>query len=99
MEVREAVRTARQYVAELFADDGIGRVDLEEVDFEYESDVWKITVSFTRPTDRPEIVEAIVPGHPLAETAPVRRSYKVVNINDASGNVTSLKHRRLNVSN
>ena len=95
MDAREAVRTARHYVSELFADDEIGRVDLEEVDFENESDVWKITVSFTRPNDRPELVEAIIPGHPLADATPVRRSYKVVNIDDASGSVTSLKHRRL----
>ncbi len=95
MDAREAVRTARRYVSELFADDEIGRVDLEEVDFENESDLWKITVSFTRPNDRPELVETIVPGHPLADVTPVRRSYKVVNIDDASGIVTSLKHRRL----
>ena len=99
MDVRQAVRTARQYVTELFADDEIGRVDLEEVDFEIESDVWKITVSFTRPTDRPELVEAIIPGHPLADATPVRRSYKVVNIDDASGSVTSLKQRRLTAPN
>ena len=72
MDAREAVRTARRYVSELFADDEIGRVDLEEVDFENESDLWKITVSFTRPNDRPELVEAIVPGHPLADA---RRRY------------------------
>ena len=95
MDARQAVRTARQYVTELFADDEIGRVDLEEVDFEIESDAWKITVSFTRPNDRPELLEDIIPGHPLADATPVRRSYKVVNIDDASGSVTSLKHRVL----
>lgn len=99
MDAREAVRTARRYVSELFAEDQIGRVDLEEVDFEIETDLWKITVSFTRPNDRPELVEAIVPGHPLAEATPVRRSYKIVNIDDASGGVKSLKHRRLTAPN
>ena len=99
MHVREAVRKARAYVADIFADDEIGRVDLEEVDFDDQSDVWRITVSFTRPTDRPELVESIVPGHPLADGTPVRRSYKLVNIDDASGNIISLRHRSLSVTN
>ena len=95
MDVREAVRSAKEYVARVFDEEGIGRIGLEEVDFDYESDVWKITVSFTRPSDRYDPIKAVLPNHPLSGGENVRWSYKTVNIDDNSEKVLSLKHRDL----
>ena len=92
MEVREATRTAREYISEVFADEDIDEVVLEEVDFDDQSDLWKITVSFLRPRGRMNKFEAAASGYP-AGTATMRRSFKVVNIDDDSGNIVSLKHR------
>ena len=93
MDVRDAVRLAKKYVVEVFDDDDISNVGLEEVDFDHRSDVWKITVGFHRPTGLLDPVNVVVPG--LSKGIPVRRVYKIVNIDDTSGRVLSLKHRIL----
>lgn len=51
MDVKEAVRMARKYTAELFADDGIENLGLEEVVFDDEEKAWKVTIGFSRPWD------------------------------------------------
>ncbi|MCY3914176.1 MAG: hypothetical protein OXG43_13170 [Chloroflexi bacterium] len=95
MDVKQAVGQAKNYVARVFGDEDIGSISLEEVEFDYDADVWKITVSFTRPSDRYDPIEAVLPNHPLSGGKKVRWSYKTVNINDNSGAVISVKHREL----
>ena len=80
MEVKEAVRTAKAHVTELFADEEIMNVGLEEVEFK---NGWRITIGFSRPWDR-KILNA--PG----------RSYKVIFLNDKTGRVDSVTDRLLN---
>ena len=89
MDVKQAVWTARKYVGELFDGGEIDRVRLEEVVFDYDSDQWLITIGFSRPWDRPKALSAALREDPL------KRSYKVVRINDADGSVMSLKDRVL----
>ena len=48
MDVKEAVRTAKNYVAELFTDETIGDVGLEEVVFNDTSNNWEITIGFSQ---------------------------------------------------
>ena len=92
MDVKQAVRTAREYVGELFDGEEIDYVGLEEVVFDDESDQWLITIGFSRPWDRPKVLSAALREDPL------KRSYKVVRINDADGRVMSLKDRVLTVA-
>ena len=92
MDVREAARTAKTYIADVFADEDIDEVVLEEVDFDDGSDLWKITVSFLRPRGRMNVFQAATSGYSEG-TPTMRRSFKIVNIDDGSGNVVSLKHR------
>ena len=49
--------------------------------FDDESDQWLITIGFSRPWDRPKVLSAALREDPL------KRSYKVVRINDADGRV------------
>ena len=93
MDVKEAAQTARKYVADVFADDNISYVALEEVDFDEGSDIWRITLSFLRPTGTMNNLDLISPG--LSRGENVRRSYKIVNVDDQSGRVISVKHRVL----
>ena len=44
MDVKEAVLTAKRYVADVFADEGIADIGLEEVEFDEASDVWMVTI-------------------------------------------------------
>ena len=92
VDVKQAVRTAREYVGELFDGEEIDNVGLEEVVFDDESDQWLITIGFSRPWDRPKALSAALREDPL------KRSYKVVRINDADGRVMSLKDRVLTAS-
>ena len=84
MEVKQAVATAKDYVADLFEDEQIAHVGLEEV--KLLGGVWEITIGFSRPWDRG--VLSIAPD-------PSLRSYKVVRIRDTSGEVLSVVNRAL----
>ena len=92
MDVRAAARTAKAYIAEVFADEDIDELGLEEVDFDDRANLWQITVSFLRPRGEMDRYQAAASGYP-AGTPTMRRSFKVVNIDDGSGSVRSVKHR------
>lgn len=94
MDVKEAVGTAKTYVEELFRGEGLENIGLEEVVFEEEADVWKITIGFTRPWDRVKGVADVMSALSSGEIPEwKRRSFKVVRIEDGSGKVLSLTHR------
>ena len=89
MDVIEAAQTAKEYLIELFSDEEIMHVGLEEVDFDAISNDWKITIGFSRPWDHKNVLSAA-----LGEGRPAR-SYKVVRINDDDGHIISLTDRVL----
>lgn len=89
MEVKEAASLAKQYVRDLFAEEKIANLGLEEVVFEDKSKSWLITVGFSRPWDVTHTFGGILPpGDP-------KRSYKVVKISDADKTVLFVKERML----
>lgn len=49
MDVKEAVQTAKKYIAELFTEETITNVGLEEVEFNDTSNNWEVTIGFSRP--------------------------------------------------
>ncbi len=89
MDVKEAVRIAKEYLGDLFETEQITNVGLEEVVFEEMSNSWKVTLGFSRPWD-----EKGLPATALAERAPMR-SYKVLRIDNDNGRVESLTDRLL----
>ncbi len=95
MEVKEAARLAKKYVSDLFADEHITEIALEEVDFDHDSNTWRITIGFLHPSRRaqPKNVLEALGSNPWLR--PLERSYKVVHINDETGRVESLKDRFL----
>ena len=68
-----AVKAAKKYLAELFEDESINDIVLEEVVFDKTNDIWKITLSFARPGT----MSYIFPG---SEQLNENRSYKVVHV-------------------
>ena len=90
MDVKEAVGTAKAYVAELFAGEQITNVGLEEVEFDDMTNGWRITIGFSRPWDQKNALTAA-----LGEGRPAR-SYKVLRVDDKTGRVDSLTDRLLN---
>ena len=94
MDVKEAVKTAKAYVVDLFEGEDLENVGLEEVLFDDGAGVWEVTIGFTRPWDRAKnLVDAMsaVSAGELPEWK--RRSFKVVQIQDGTGKVVSLTHR------
>ncbi len=100
MDVKEAARTAREYITDLFADEDVKHVGLEEVEFDDLSKVWHITIGFSRPWELPEDLPSpsFASGSVLDELKPpplTQRSYKIVRVRDNDGRVISVMNRAL----
>lgn len=89
MNVKEAAKTAKDYITDLLGDEAIEDVGFEEVHFDHESNNWKITIGFHRPWDhRNKLLTALGDQYPA-------RSYKVVRIDNEDGQVISVTDRVL----
>ncbi len=89
MERIEAVRSAKQVIKEVFADERIGQIRLEEIDFDADRDEWLITVGFAhRATKRLEFPAEVQPDW-------TKRSYKVVRLKDEDGEFVGMRDRFL----
>lgn len=90
MNVKEAVALAKQHVLELFDEEGVRNLGLEEVELDGQSDEWIVTLGFSRPWDEPKNALAA-----LAAPAYTRRTLKVVRISNQGSQVVSVKKRDL----
>ncbi len=90
MDVKEAAQMSREYVADLFGDEGISEVRLEEVVIDDGTGDWRITIGFNR--------RAVHPPGSLGERLRLdlsrERAYKVVRLN-RHGEVSSVTDRAL----
>ena len=89
MDAREAVSYAKRYVSELFAEENIAEVALEEIDYDYDEEEWKVTIGFTRPWASPK-----TSGH-IGFELPTNRAYKQVRMSEDGSKVLSVKDRIL----
>ena len=87
MNVKQAIAAAKQYTREIFADEAIDNVGLEEVEFDDDKNVWAVTIGFSRPwlNDNMPASLQIFPQK--------RRDYKVIRIDDGSKKILSVKNR------
>jgi hypothetical protein len=83
MIVKEAIAKAKDYVWDLFSDDKIEHVALEEVEFDHHNNLWRITIGFSRPWEQTAGL--------LGRGAP--RAYKLVEIDDETGQLRAVKNR------
>lgn len=90
MDVREAVAKAREYISDVYAEEEIRHVGLEEVRFDDATNAWKVTIGFFRAWS--EIAPS--PLQMLGDRSNwKRRAFKVIQIDDGSGRVVSMTHR------
>jgi hypothetical protein len=89
MDVKAAVVVAKQYINELFAEEGIKNLGLEEVEFDENEQAWQVTIGFLRPWDAPPSPLATLAG----QNSHGRRAYKVIRIANADGRVLSVRGR------
>ena len=92
MNVKDAARAAAAYVADLFAEEDIQHIGLEEVTFDDERDMWNVTIGFVRDLDRLTGLAAV--GSPIVPRWR-QRTFKIVSIDNGTGKILSLTHRSL----
>ncbi|MEM9555105.1 MAG: hypothetical protein AAGC60_12680 [Acidobacteriota bacterium] len=98
LDVKDAVRTALDYVQELFESEEILYLGLEEV--ERDNGTWLVTVGFSRPWDFPKPdssdfgATSFYSGLQAPRDLRPKRDYKVLRIDGMSGNVESVKNRK-----
>lgn len=96
LEVKDAVRLAKQYIADLFADEKIADLGLEEVTYNDQDHAWEITIGFSRPWQKVSVLDLAAQPFTYARGNPnTRREYKVVKIRDDDSRVTAFKIREV----
>jgi hypothetical protein len=93
MDVKDAVKKAIQYVAEIFESEGLENLGLEEVFLNESDNVWEVTVGFSRPWDHPKTRAGLL-ASAMQGTNPTRQ-YKIVTIDNATEDVKSIKIREI----
>ena len=88
LNVKEAVSTAKAYVADIFSDEQPSNIGLEEIVFDEGKGAWKITIGFSRPWN--SVKNALTT---LTGDAGVRRTFKVLTISNDDGEVLSITSR------
>jgi len=91
MNVKDAVKTAIKYVADIFKSENAENIGLEEVIFDEQKNIWDVTIGFSRPWDYPE--QRVFLGFQQQENP--KREYKIVQIDNESGKVKSIKMREI----
>ena len=98
MEAVQAVKAVKEYILEVFEDEGIVEIGLEEL--ELDSGVWEVTIGFRREWQKPYAPSPPPTGiHEIFRLrGPKReeRTYKTVRIRQ-DGTVISMKHRDVSV--
>lgn len=79
--IKEAAALARAHVEALFTDEGMAQVGLEEIEFDPELRVWRVTIGYSR----------LYPGPPPRR----ERAYKIVIVADADRSVLAIRDRLL----
>lgn len=86
MNVKEAVTKAKEWLADVLREEGPVNIGLEEVEYDEEQRVWKITLGFSRPWNTNRNALTTLTGEPST-----RRAYRIIRINDANREIISMK--------
>jgi len=99
LSVKEAVAFAREYVRDLYGDEDIRYVGLEEVRFDDTKEEWLVTIGFSRPWDEERVARPAVGaggfGGGRFGIVPIPRQYKMVRISDSRREVLSVTNREI----
>lgn len=94
MDVKQAVKIAKDYVREVFSDDEPANIALEEVEFADTRDEWRVTIGFSRPWERPnQALKALLGPIDFNDDRPRKRVMKVVTISDTDNRIVSVRNR------
>ena len=85
MDVKGAVKAAKDYLKEVFSDEGLSNLGLEEIEHH---GIWNVTLGFSRPWNTTRNAITALTGDVAA-----KRSYKIVKVREADGEVLSIRNR------
>jgi hypothetical protein len=97
MDVKEAIAAAKSYVRDVYADEALSNLGLEETEYDESFHRWNITIGFSRPWNAPRSPAQVVLdqiGALGAAASLGRRVYKIVTISD-QGDVIAMKNREV----
>lgn len=91
IDMKTAVRAARQFALELFESETLPNLALEEIEFDKSSHRWQVTVGF----DSPHKIKRKTNGPSLFPTIEedIQREYKQFNIDAEDGHLVSMTMR------
>lgn len=93
IDAKEAVKRAKQHVAAVFADEDIGNLGLEELDYDDARGIWSVTIGFVRVWERPTSTAlAIAAWANKTQFEGRPRTYKVVTVSN-EGKILGIKNR------
>jgi hypothetical protein len=92
MDVNWAVRTAKDWIKAIYEEENVTQLGLEEVHYDEDDGQWRITLGFARPWNTPRSISSGFAAA-LGEQIPLKRTYKVVVIDDNTTQVLSLENR------
>ncbi len=87
LDVKEAVKKAKAYVADIFSDEGVTNLGLEGVEHDDSTGMWEITLGFSRKWNV-DTDNALARLAASAMSPP--RTYKVVRLRDTDGTVLAV---------
>lgn len=90
MDVKEAVRVAKRWVNEVMDDEHPVNLGLEEVEYNDEKRIWKITLGFSRPWNSNRGLLANMTGETLQ-----KRAYRTIVVDDRDGEVRAMQRKNV----
>ena len=84
--VNEAIERAKEWLLSTMSGENISNLGLEEV--EHCPGYWNITLGFSRPWDEARTAMTVLSGAVV-----MRRTYKIVTIDETTGEIVSMKSR------
>ena len=90
MDAKEAIRRAKIYVADMFSDENIANIGLEEVRRD-EGRNWLITIGFSRVPLSQLNTQAL--ANFIGHVRDLPRVYKIVTMDDSDGELVSITNR------
>jgi len=93
MEVKEVVKIAKAYVADVFSAENPSNIGLEEIVFDEMGKCWKITVGFSRPWDYQKSLELDSSLRVRNHQRSLSGSIKWLRLSDDDGKVKEVKIR------
>lgn len=90
IDAKAAVRAAMEYLMDVYSQEQIADVLLEEIDTSKGGGSWLVTLSFYRPQ---EPFAAGTLGHVFGAANVSKRQYKVINVDKNTGTIHAMKMR------